>query len=325
MTKQEGAVKTGWWSRKPAKLRWTIIAVTAAVVILALGLGLGLGLTLGGGSSEDSSALPPPIPSTPASAKVWTPKVGQSWQIVLISPIKIDPDATSIEPDVDIYDIDLFTNPQSTIDTLHRLGKKVICYFSAGSFEPNRPDSGEFKESDMGRGLDGWPGERWLALNSANVRSIMSKRIDLAAQKKCDAIDPDNVDAFDNKNALGLTKADSVNFMNFLATKAQARGLAIGLKNAGAIIPSVIPAIQFAVNEQCVQYLDCPTSSAFVNASKPVFHIEYPSEVKPEFATNFCKDTGPAAGTRGFSTVIKKMNLDGVVDYCDGTHAVTPT
>jgi len=112
--------------------------------------------------------------------------------------------------------------------------------------------------------------------------------------------------------------------MSFLAAKAQSHGLAIGLKNAGAIIPSVLPAIQFAVNEQCVQYSDCPTFSAFVNASKPVFHIEYPSEVKPEFAVNFCKDSGPAAGTRGFSTAIKNMNLDGYVQYCDGSTANTP-
>lgn len=48
----------------------------------------------------------------------------------------------------------------------------------------------------------------------------------------------------DNKNGLGLTKADTVNFVSFLAAKAQARGLAIGLKNAAEVIPSVIPAIQ---------------------------------------------------------------------------------
>jgi len=190
MTKQEGAATGSWWSRVSAKLRWTIIAVTAAVVILALGLGLGLGLTLGGGGNEDSSTLPGPIPSTPATANIWKPKVGQSWQIVLLQPLKLDPTATSIVPDVDIYDIDMFTNNQSTIDALHGMGKKVICYFSAGSYEPNRPDSGSFKQNDLGKVLDGWPDERWLALNSANVRSIMTKRIELAAKKKCDAIDP---------------------------------------------------------------------------------------------------------------------------------------
>lgn len=193
MGKSEGAVSQSRWSRIPAKLKWSIIAITAAVVILALGLGLGLGLTLGG---EDDDKLPPPVPTTPANLKIWQPKVGQSWQIVLLQPIILSPDATTITPDVDIYDIDLFTNNQSTIDALHRMGKKVICYFSAGSYEPYRPDSNQFTEKDQGKGLEGWPGERWLRLDSANVRKIMSKRIDLAAQKKCDAIDPDNVDGF---------------------------------------------------------------------------------------------------------------------------------
>ncbi|KAF2430085.1 hypothetical protein EJ08DRAFT_649882 [Tothia fuscella] len=312
------------WSRISHKLKWTIIAITAAVVILALGLGLGLGLTLGSSNdSDDTGPTAPPLPATPSNDRIWTPAVGASWQIILPQPIKLDPLATSISPDVDIYDIDLFTNPQSTIDTLHRLGKKVICYFSAGSYEPYRPDSGNFKDSDKGKSLDGWPDEKWLDLRSDNVRNIMSKRLELAAAKKCDAIDPDNVDAFDNKNGLGLTKLDSVRFMSFLASKAQSLNLAIGLKNAGAIIPSVLPAIQFSVNEQCVQYKDCQVFSNFVNASKPVFHIEYPSQVKKDFVTNFCQDTGPAQGAHGFSTVIKNYNLDGWVQYCNGQTATT--
>lgn len=197
MGRREGVASRSRWSRTPAKLRWSIIAITAAVVILALGLGLGLGLTLGGGGGgEDASVLPSPIPTTPTNTKIWRPTVGQTWQIVLLQPIQLDPAATTVTPDVDIYDIDLFTNSQSTIDALHRMGKKVICYFSAGSYEPNRPDSKQFTEKDKGKGLEGWPGERWLKLDSANVRNIMSKRIDLAAQKKCDAIDPDNVDGF---------------------------------------------------------------------------------------------------------------------------------
>jgi hypothetical protein len=196
--KSESKLTGNWWSRISPKLKWTLIAITAAVIILALGLGLGLGLTLGGGSGDggDSAATPAPLPSTPADKKIWKPVSGTSWQIVLQQGIQLDPTATSITPDVDVYDIDLFTNSQSTIDTLHRLGKKVICYFSAGSFEPGRPDSNDFKESDKGKVLDGWPGERWLNLNSDNVRKIMKKRIDMAANKKCDGIDPDNVDGF---------------------------------------------------------------------------------------------------------------------------------
>lgn len=122
-----------------------------------------------------------------------------------------------------------------------------------------------------------------------------------------------------------MTKAHSVDFMSYLSLKAQNLNLAIGLKNAGAIVPAVLPAVQFSVNEQCVQYSDCSSFSSFIDASKPVFHIEYPSEVKADFVGNFCKDTGPALGAQNFSTVIKNMNVDGWVQFCTGQNETTPT
>jgi hypothetical protein len=100
--------------------------------------------------------------------------------------------------------------------------------------------------------------------------------------------------------------------------------LGIGLKNSDAVIPQVLPAVQFSVNEQCVQFKNCGDYSKFVSANKPVFHIEYPSQVKGDFAQNFCKTTGPAEGAENFSTVIKKYNLDGWVQYCDGNITSTP-
>jgi len=59
----------------------------------------------------------------------------------------------------------------------------------------------------MGNGLTGWKGERWLNISSANVRSIMTARIQLAAQKGCDGIDPDNVDGY-------VSKSFSIHFPN---------------------------------------------------------------------------------------------------------------
>jgi hypothetical protein len=119
--------------------------------------------------------------------------VGSKWQIQLSEQINVD---SSLDPTVEIYDIDLFDTPQSSIDQLHALGKKVICYFSAGSYEPDRPDSAQFTASDKGNVLDGWPDEYWLNINSANVRSIMSARLTLAVSKGCDGVDPDNVDGY---------------------------------------------------------------------------------------------------------------------------------
>jgi hypothetical protein len=131
-----------------------------------------------------------------ADKQIWRPAVRSTWQIVLSDPIKLGESSESISPDVEVFDIDLFENPKSTIDTLHRLGKKAIAYFSAGSYEPGRPDSKEFAPNDLGKKMDGWPKEKWVDIRSENVRSIMSRRIELAAQKGFDGVDPDNIDGY---------------------------------------------------------------------------------------------------------------------------------
>jgi hypothetical protein len=132
----------------------------------------------------------------PAGRQPWIPSIGQSWQIVLNAPIKINPSNPEITPDVDIYTIDLFDNSAATVAALHKLGKKVIAYFSAGTYEEWRPDAKKFDKADLGKPMDDWPGERWLNLKSEGVREIMRERIRLAADKGFDAVDPDNVDGY---------------------------------------------------------------------------------------------------------------------------------
>ena len=190
---------------RPWSLRRKLLLFgAAAIIILGLALGLGLGLTLGRDDNDDSGgddngATPTttasPLP-TPTGTLRWTPNVNDTWQIVLQSGIQLDASASSVTPNVSVYDIDLFDNSKETIDALHALGKKVICYFSGGSYEPNRPDSKDFEQGDMGKTLDGWPDEKWLKLGSENVRKIMKGRVELAREKGCDGVDPDNVDGY---------------------------------------------------------------------------------------------------------------------------------
>lgn len=199
---------------KPMKRKWSLrrklLLALLILLIIGLALGLGLGLTIGrnngsdddnGGDDNGSQPTPtsPPL-SSPTSRLPWRPAVNDSWQIVLQSNIIVDAGAKSVTPDVSIFDIDLFDTPKETIDTLHALGKKVICYFSGGSYEPGRPDSSQFKmsgeDADVGKELDGWPDEKWLRLGSENVRRIMKGRVELAGSKGCDGVDPDNVDGY---------------------------------------------------------------------------------------------------------------------------------
>src|SRR5208337_3655957 len=125
----------------------------------------------------------------------WKPKPRTTWQIVLNETV-----GTTNFADVSVYDIDLFDSSIQTITALHAGGIKVICYFSAGSYENWRPDANEFPISVLGNALDGWPGERWLNTKSSVVRDIMTKRIELAYNKSCDGLDPDNIDGYDNDN-----------------------------------------------------------------------------------------------------------------------------
>lgn len=301
------------------RAKLSLVAVFGVLVVaLALGLGLGLGLNRGGHGEYDS-----PTPHPPPTA-IWQPAVGSTWQIILSQQLEIDNSHPAVTPDVDVFDIDMFLHQNtSVVDNLHNLGKKVICYFSGGSYEPYRPDSYRFQESDMGDVLDGWPDEKWLNISSPSIRKIMADRVDIAINMGCDAIDPDNMDGYLNKNGLGLTTDDSIKFLKFLVDRAKTKKMGIGLKNAPDIIPDVLDFVQFSVNEQCAEQDGCQDFSAFIKAGKPVFHIEYPSGAGKKIAAAASKGSCTAKGMSGFSTVMKADSLDSWVEYCDGRTAST--
>jgi hypothetical protein len=142
----------------------------------------------------------------------------------------------------------------------------------------------------------------------------MKTRLNLAVEKGCDGVDPDNVDAYDNDNGLKLTEKDSIDYVMFLANESHARDLAIGLKNAGSIIPDVLDCMDWSVNEQCHEYSECDIYSEFTQHDKPVFHVEYPkgddvnnnSPIDDTTKQAICEDPSAA----GFSTIIKNIDLD---------------
>ncbi|KAJ5405454.1 hypothetical protein N7465_006738 [Penicillium sp. CMV-2018d] len=259
--------QTSGWQVLAAKRK---LMVSCVLGLFFLAIGMDLRAELGAGNNQKMmSKRDTTSTSTPT---IWQPAAGVKWQIQLIDAVE---DTTG---DADIWDIDLFDNTAETITTLQNKGHKVICYFSAGTYEDWRPDISKFDTADFGSNLDEWPGERWLNIKSSRVRAIMSSRLDIAKQKGCDGVDPDNIDAYGNENGLGLTEADSVDFLTFLAAESHSRGMSIGLKNGGDIIGSVIDKMQWSVNEQCAEYHECETYAAFTKVNKPVFHIEYSGE-----------------------------------------------
>jgi len=242
--------------------------------------------TAGGGGT-------PAMGDAGGKAQVWMPKPGVSWQWQLSG--KLD---TSV--DVQMYDIDLFTNSAAVMQSLHAAGRIVVCYFSAGSYEPDRPDSTQLAQTGLGKVLDGWPDEKWLDIRSTAVRDIMKARLDLAASKGCDGVEPDNVDGYDNDNGLGLTEQDQIAYDKFLATEVHARKLSVGLKNSLGLVSSLVSSFDWSLNEECLQYSECDQLAPFISAGKSVFPCEY-----AKTTTGICDKDPP-----GFSTIVKNLSLD---------------
>lgn len=252
-----------------------------------------------------STTTPPVVPPTPApnptpTTGVYKPALNTSWQWQLTTPV----DQTV---NVEMFDIDLFENDKSVVDSLHAKGKKVICYMSAGSFEDWRPDANSFPASVKGSS-NGWPGEKWLDIRQISVlQPIMEARFDLCKQKGFDGVEPDNIDGYTNKTGFPLTGADQLAYNKMLVKIAHDRGLSIGLKNDLDQVKELAPYFDWALNEQCFQYKECDALSEFVRLGKAVFVVEY------ELATSkFCAE----ANALNFNALKKNLDLDAPRTAC---------
>jgi hypothetical protein len=224
---------------------------------------------------------------SPADALTW------QWQLQ---------DTIDHSFNVDVYDIDLFDTSREEIAQLKDEGRIVICYFSAGTYEGWRDDWQQhfsFINNDSYNGnkppfagkMDDWD-ERWLDIRRIDLLApIMEGRLDLAKEKGCDAVEPDNMDAWtpDNASAVNLspalTGADQIAYNRWLADEAHSRGLSIGLKNDVDQLEELVDSYDWALNEQCFQYKECEGYSVFTQANKAVFGVEYQGNI-----SSICND-----------------------------------
>ena len=235
----------------------------------------------------------------PVQADVWSPSLGTSWQWQLTGAI-------DRSLDVEMYDVDLFEAKDADLDGLRADGRTVICYFSAGSLEDFRDDVGFVDDDAIGKKLDGWDDERWLDVTHPDVFELARKRLDLAVQRGCDGVEPDNVDGYVNASGFPLTAAEQLQFNRFLADEAHSRGLSVGLKNDVDQLRTLEPWFDWALNEECVAYDECQRYGPFQDADKAVFHTEYVDAVS-EAAGLLSEVCG--ARPSGFSTLVKTWDL----------------
>lgn len=254
---------------------------------------------------------PPTLDPNPA---VQPPK----WDWQLAVPVMVNPDSS-----IEIYDIDMFDNEfTGMVEILHDLGKKVICYVDVGSWENFRDDKDDFPLSILGNKYDGFPDEKWLDIRDVNpaksetgtaLATILSARILRAADMGCDAVEPDNMDGYDetahDASGFPLNYEDQIYFNLWVADAVHAQGMAVGLKNNinQAQDPRIIEAFDFVVSEQCFQYNECSYFSGFLAVNKPVFEAEYRRAL-----SNFC----PNAKANRISAIKKRTSLNAIRDDC---------
>ncbi|ORX78289.1 hypothetical protein BCR32DRAFT_295136 [Anaeromyces robustus] len=205
---------------------------------------------------------------------LWKPVPGTTWNYILGNDVDVSSEKTQV------VDMDIRKSIDK-INGLHKLGKKVICYFSGGTIENFRDDYDDFMavEGLVRNVYDDWPEERWLDYRVEGIKPLIRNRMKIAVNKNCDAIEVDNLDGYQMKEVQKwsnpLKKTDAIKYAKWLAETAHELGLSIGLKNVVGIIDDVSSYYDFAINENCILFDECYRYKNFLKQGKAVFGVTY--------------------------------------------------
>jgi endo-alpha-1,4-polygalactosaminidase (GH114 family) len=228
-----------------------------------------------------------------------------------VRPSVIDFDLYREEPGGSIND-----EPNvAAVEALHARGGYAVCYLDAGSIETFRPDYERLRRWHRrhGRSLLGksfsarFPDEYWANIGGRRQRAfllrIMERRTAKCARAGFDAVEFDVVNAWSEGTKVTgwrISYRDQLAYNRALARIAHGHDLAVGLKNDGEQIKDLLRHFDFAINEECFAYRECDSLSAFVEAGKPVYTVEY--ELSPK---KFCA----TAMRLGFNSIKKARNF----------------
>ncbi|GAC1540916.1 MAG: endo alpha-1,4 polygalactosaminidase [Vulcanimicrobiaceae bacterium] len=271
---------------------------------LAWTVAAGVPACAGGGDAGGPAATAPPA----GAAKLgWTPSALDTFQWQLANGVDTAASAT-------VYDVDAFDTPSATVALLHARGRHVVCYVNAGAYETYRSDAASFPAAVIGRRYAGYPDESWLDVRRIDLLApIMTARVDLCRAKGFDAVEPDNVDGFQNDTGFPLTARDQSAYDRWFAGLAHARGLAVALKNDGQQVADLLPAFDFALTEDCWKQGTCADFAPFARAGKAVFTVEYTDAMDvAAFRANVCA----RAKAANFFALLKNRTLDAFRETC---------
>jgi len=283
--------------------RRTRVASGVGLAALALVLVAGGAGVIRAARAGDVDASAPAVPPESA-AQAWTPLVpGTSWQWQ-IDGEQID---TTVLDAVDnprrMFDVDMEATDAATIARLHDKGIVVVCYLQTGAWESYRADADAYPASVLGNAVDGYPQERWVDIRQIDVLApIIAARLDAAAAKGCDGIEPDLDDSYTADTGFPLTMADQIAYNTAMIGLAHDRSMSMGLKNGPAIAEQLAPVADWALTESCNLYDECGGYAAFVALGKAVFDAEYTAEGMTLDA--FC----PADAAAGLDGILKESS-----------------
>lgn len=182
----------------------------------------------------------------------------------------------NLDYDANVYVVDMFELTRTdTVERLHALGRDVICYYSAGTYEHWRPDASLYSDVAKGNSHVGFGDEKWLDVRDPAVVKLMINRMNIANALGCDGVELDNVDAFVNNSGFNVTLDDQKSYFRILANEAHRRNLTVALKNSVEMIEDLADYFDVLINEECFQYDECEGYLPVVESGKPVFNAEY--------------------------------------------------
>lgn len=214
---------------------------------------------------------------------------GACWDWQLTEPFDLSVDVKGLDLDPDSVS-------RADILALKARGVKTACHVSVGTVESDRDAAGRFPEAVMGAVHGDWPDERFLDIRQRDVLlPLMKARFDACRAKGFDAIEPDNMDLFENDTGLPLTAEDQVAHVVALARYARSIGMEIARKNAPELIGVLEPHFGFLILESCFHHEFCEDAGPYLAAGKDVLAAEYPD--RPVEEDSACAWRG-ASGVR---------------------------
>ncbi|MGA4688265.1 endo alpha-1,4 polygalactosaminidase, partial [Micromonospora sp. AB353] len=223
------------------------------------------------------------------------------WQWQLTSPVDVAVDA-------DVFLLDPVATTSAETAALRERGRRLVCHVRVGTYAADDPDATRFPTAVRGAGVPGRPGSRFLDVRGWDALApVLADRFRLCRGKGFGAVALADADGYRHRSGFPLDFDDQLLFNRRLAGLARKLDLSPGLVDDVPQVAALAPDFDFAVNQECVRRRECAKLLPFVDAGKPVFHVEYTGE-----PADFCV----TSVGYGFASIRKDRELDAWREPC---------